>query len=1092
MRRLGAGRVGLVALAWLLAAPAIGAEAGWETAGWHLLRPGETLAEVAARYLGRGGSAEELRVRNPRLAKVTPGARVLVELRAGLPADGAILSRVGGRVESKPAPVPWLPGRRFDLLARGDGLRTFAAASAEVAFADSTRLVLTEESLVFLRGGGGAAKDGKPMPATAAGSGGRIEIVHGQADLERAATRKATDAVEIVLGPALARSRGDATGALQTRVRRDRDGATQLMVYRGTTEVQAAGSRVVLAAGTGAVVPPRGRPSPPQPLLAAPALLEPAAGASTNAAALRFRWGAVAGAAAYTFELCRDAQCGELVRRAVGLRETVRAEAVAAGDYYWRVTATSGLGLDGFVATAAPLTVVAPPPAVAAAAPASPVAPSAAVTADDLALGAGDASLVVREEIDVQPSRVSLLAEDPVAPIALGRAEILALPHLGDDVFRALTLLPGATTNDVAAQFHVRGGRRDEVGIRLDGQELYGAFHLVDFDNMLSIVAPAALAAVELQTGGMPVAHGDRASGALDMRTQSPDGGRRWLGIDLFTQQLGGAGTFGGGRGSWLAAGRHGAMELAGKMIVGPEKPRYWDGFGKAEYRLTDRQSLRAHALVARDTLDVDLLEGEEVKQRRTRHGSSTFWLAHQALLGDRAVADTHVSWSRLDSDRRAAELEEEQQIRLDDRRGLDVAELRQEWALQAGPRHAWTGGVGVRRFDAAYDYRSERAYTTPLAQIRSEPRAGRVDFVGDVRGNHASAFVADRMRLLEPLVLELGVRYDRWSWLHESSVSPRANLAWSVGEGSVVRASWGAYSQGQRPYELHPEDGESRFWPVERSTQSLLGFERVAMPGSRWAGAALRVEAYRREVRNPRPRHENLFQPFNTFPELEPDRVRIAPARSPSQGIELFVRGPASRRVGWWATYGFARSADRIDGRSVPRQIDQTHSATFNVQMPLLRKWKLDAAWRYHTGWPTTRLGLLVLPGERPISGPEPDDPGDPSDPEDPEDPEEPGGEEPPVEEPEPPPMLVPELGPLYGERLSSYHRLDLRASREFRLRRGRVTLFVDVQNVYNRRNLGGFDTAFEDEGPEGPRIVKIPELWPGFIPSFGVIWER
>jgi hypothetical protein len=48
---------------------------------------------------------------------------------------------------------------------------------------------------------------------------------------------------------------------------------------------------------------------------------------------------------------------------------------------------------------------------------------------------------LTEEEIAVHPSRISVLQERPAAPFALSRDQILALPHLGGDVFRALSLL---------------------------------------------------------------------------------------------------------------------------------------------------------------------------------------------------------------------------------------------------------------------------------------------------------------------------------------------------------------------------------------------------------------------------------------------------------------------------------------------------------------------------------------------------------------------------------------------------------------------------------------------------------------------------
>jgi hypothetical protein len=62
----------------------------------------------------------------------------------------------------------------------------------------------------------------------------------------------------------------------------------------------------------------------------------------------------------------------------------------------------------------------------------------------------------------------------------------------------------------------------------------------------------------------------------------------------------------------------------------------------------------------------------------------------------------------------------------------------------------------------------------------------------------------------------------------------------------------------------------------------------------------------------------------------------------------------------------------------------------------------------------------------------------------------------------------------------------MDLRASRDWQLRSSRLTFFVDLQNVYNRKNIGGFDLEVDEES-----IVAEPETWPGFFPSIGISWE-
>ena len=99
----------------------------------------------------------------------------------------------------------------------------------------------------------------------------------------------------------------------------------------------------------------------------------------------------------------------------------------------------------------------------------------------------------------------------------------------------------------------MRGGRRDETRILLDGQELYDTYHLNDYDSALSVVAAATLDSVDLSTGGFSVDHGDRMSGVLEMTTATPTGPRRTsVGLGVLNAHLGSSGAFDDQRGSWI------------------------------------------------------------------------------------------------------------------------------------------------------------------------------------------------------------------------------------------------------------------------------------------------------------------------------------------------------------------------------------------------------------------------------------------------------------------------------------------------------------------------------------------------------------
>jgi hypothetical protein len=88
----------------------------------------------------------------------------------------------------------------------------------------------------------------------------------------------------------------------------------------------------------------------------------------------------------------------------------------------------------------------------------------------------------------------------------------------------------------------------------------------------------------------------------------------------------------------------------------------------------------------------------------------------------------------------------------------------------------------------------------------------------------------------------------------------------------------------------------------------------------------------------------------------------------------------------------------------------------------------------------------------------------------------------------------LDPVLGAIRGDRMPDYHRLDLRVGREWDLRRGRLLAYLDLQNVYDRENLRGFERfgVVGLDAEDQPLVSAQPVSWGGFLPSFGLRWTR
>lgn len=665
------------------------------------------------------------------------------------------------------------------------------------------------------------------------------------------------------------------------------------------------------------------------------------------------------------------------------------------------------------------------------------------------------------DEIEITASH-SILREEPVSTIGLSREQIEKLPHFGDDLYRAITVLPGTSGGDFSAAFNVRGGFHDEVLARIDGVEVFEPFHLKDFQGVFSILDPQVSDGVDLVPGGYPVEYGDRMTGVLDMTTSTPSELRNSLGVSFSNVWAGTAGTFADGRGHWLGSVRRGFLDLVLALASEEEeegdedpKPRYWDLFAKVDYELTESQSIRLETLASEDTLDFSEVDGDEFFNADTSYGNQYLWLRHLALLGATTFVDSVASIGNVDQNRTSlftAEFPPELFV-LRDERDSRILTLRQDWNHQLSDRHYLKGGFEARRWETDYDYENEIDIIDAINDPRFFPGERQTEFVDSFSSSQYALYVADRFRLHPRLTAELGVRWDRQTQTDEDEVSPRVNLVFDLESGGVVRAGWGHFYQSQRPYELRVDVGETEFQEVQRAEHWILGYETDVGSGYR-----IRVDAFRRSIDMPHVRYETLFDPFSSFPEAAIDLIRIAPDSAVSNGVEFLLRAPNRNKLNGWLSYAWSQVEDRIEDADVKRSIDQTHSLTGVINWQPSRKWSLSWVVSYHTGWPSAPLSAQL---QRGLNGEQ---------------------------------FIDYTVGAFYSERLDDYYRMDFRASRTSKLGSGILTLFLDVRNLFNRDNPRGLainDPDYRRQSDGTVEVVFPTEDWLSILPSFGASFE-
>jgi hypothetical protein len=658
-------------------------------------------------------------------------------------------------------------------------------------------------------------------------------------------------------------------------------------------------------------------------------------------------------------------------------------------------------------------------------------------------------------EVVVTPSLYTLYETKPQVATSLSREEISRLPHFADDVFRAVRWLPGTSGEDYSGRVNVRGGDIDETLVRVDGLEIPQAFHLKElFGGVQSIVDAEAVEDLDFMSGGFPVEFGNRMSGVIDISSTGSAPVR--TSVVAGTTHLGllSTGPFASQRGRWLVSLRRTSLDRVIRWID-PEsglEPLFYDGLGKVSYALGSRTVLSAHVLGATDRTRYREETDELTEVLDATSTGRYAWLSLKTSPARHLFVDTVLSAGQVERDVDGSIDEWSQTGFVDDRRRSETYGLKQDWRLDLADRHLLKWGFELQRVSGHYDHLSQTVVRDLLFTPGGRPLTRDRDYSLDPRGDLYGAYAADRLRLGQDLVTEVGLRWDRQTYADDRQLSPRASLAYTLGDRTTLRGAWGLYHQPQLIHELQVSDGISEFQPAQRAEHRVISFEhRISR------GVDVRVELYQKKLTDVRARYENLLNPIEIFPELESDRVLVAPERAEARGIEVSLRHLNGSRWSWWLSYAYARAEDQIDGHWVPRSRDQPHTASFSLNYRPSERWNLNLAGLYHTGWPTTAILAELEPG--------PDD-----------------GV-----------RLRPYLGPRNQERYPDYIRLDLRASRDFDLGPGTWSVFLEVTNLLNRDNPRGLKRVVDYYVDSDGLVRTVPVYRSGLplLPSFGIRWS-
>ncbi|UCE05246.1 MAG: TonB-dependent receptor, partial [bacterium] len=530
------------------------------------------------------------------------------------------------------------------------------------------------------------------------------------------------------------------------------------------------------------------------------------------------------------------------------------------------------------------------------------------------------------------------------------------------------------------------------------------------------------------------------------------------LGISSINTRLISEGSFLGNKGSWLVSARRGYFDLVLKLTEAIEdipSPFYYDILSRIQYQISKKHNMLANVLHTKDRLVYEENNGGEINNR---YGNTCGWLRLESNFNPRLFIETVISTGRVDYNRKVrGRYNRDQNLyySVSDQRDFRFYGLKQDWNLELCDQYDLKWGLDMKKLNAPYDYLSEPQNSV---QTRNNYRCDTTQVIIRPSGHKFGAYLSNRFRIISPLTMEIGCRYDYASYTNDKLFSPRFNLVYALGQQTFIRSGWGHFYQTQGIQELQAQDGEDTFFPAEFAEHRVIGFEHVFK-----RGIYIRLEGYCKKLSDLRPAYRNWQQLIDISPEMSSDRLKILLNGSTAKGIEIYLKKDSGGKLTWWASYALAYVRDNVvkiinrdkerqyNNKELPSVFDQRHTFYFDINYRPNSKWQFHLAWQYHTGCPFTKLVPEKLLG------------------------------------------FWNEMGEFNSSRYPPYHRMDLRITRHFNIHGGSITAFLEIVNLYDFRNVACFDYTISywlDSRLHGI-VSKRPEYWFPFLPSIGISWS-
>lgn len=650
---------------------------------------------------------------------------------------------------------------------------------------------------------------------------------------------------------------------------------------------------------------------------------------------------------------------------------------------------------------------------------------------------------ITTEEVIIQDSRFRKPLDVSTSFKSLRFEEIRRFPGGLEDIGRVIQSLPGvALTSDGRNDLLVRGGSPAENLFVVDGFEVNNFNH---FGAQGSTGGPTSIlnldfaSEINFYTGGFSVKYGDKLSSVVEVKQRNGNRERFYGKINISGTGVGAnfEGPIKKGKASWLFSVRRSYLDLIFNASGFSFVPEYTDFQLKAFYSSGSKNIFEFSSFGAIDKVRFNN-DTEENRQNNERiltnnqksYSSGIIWkfIASRKSLIKFTLSRNYVNYffSKRDSlfNETFKNISKESDI-----------QLKNELSIKITDDKFINIGTGAKTI--LLDYNIDKKADTlsangsliiPAVYIDLKTRTYKAFGYGEL-----TASLTDKTRVTT------GIRVDYFAYSNKLSVSPRINFTYTISSKVNLNAAWGVFHQTP-----------SYIWLVANEDNKKLDYIRAYhyVAGTEYffdESTRLSVEFYYKKyvnypVSRNRPylilANNSGFENQNSF-GLE---SLVSSGSGRVYGTEIFLQKNLTKN--FYGAMSISLSDVKykaLDG--VERRSDWDNRFVLN----------LNAGYRFGNKWEVS--SKLRIAGGRPYT------PIDPSN-------------------------GFSDFSKYNSESYPLYHRLDVRAERKWYFKNWLLTIYIDIQNVYNRKNV------FEYRWNKFKREIETSTNL-GILPTIGISAE-